>query len=145
MLAKLPAMRKNRKNQRTGITNSLFGTKPVMSASTSVIVGINVKLKIVASSPDQTSVSITAIQGTPGLRYRLVIESTMERGAVRKLFTATNAIRTINASRLQAHPTRSPANRMTPVQKNQMPRPVSHHPRAIIVRNLPLFARKGSV
>src|SRR6266571_8860778 len=68
MHAKLPAMMIARKIQRITISAKPLTSYPVRSASSSLIVGRNVNVKIVASTADQTISRKNAGQGTPGRR-----------------------------------------------------------------------------
>src|SRR5690348_317086 len=64
--AKLPEIRINRNGQRIRLIANPESWEPVRSASTSVSVGRNVNVKIVASSADQNRMKTNAIQGTRG-------------------------------------------------------------------------------
>src|SRR5258706_133620 len=65
MHAKLPAMMIVRKNHSTRMSAIGLTSKPVRSASSSLIVGRSVTVKIVASTADQT-ISRTRAHGTAG-------------------------------------------------------------------------------
>ena len=145
MQAKLPAMRKNRKIQSTGSMTVALGTSPVISDSTSVRVGESVKVNIVASRADHTSVSTKASHGTPGRKY-LRVDQSMKRIGDAKLARSPRATtRTKSAASPQIQPTSMTARRTIPAQKSQMLLPASHHASVREVRKDLRLDLKGTV
>ena len=66
--AKLPATSMNRNNQSSGAITRGSGSNPVRPPKTSLSVGRSVKVKIVASTADQTTSARNATHGMPDVK-----------------------------------------------------------------------------